>query len=155
MNRGPAQLHSSASPSAEVKILLVEDDELDVIAIQRAFKKSKVANPLIHASNGVEAINLLRGSGCEKLERPYLILLDLNMPRMNGIEFLQELRSDPHLRDSLVFVLTTSDDDKDIMRAYDNVIAGYMVKAKAGEDFLQLINMLDHYWRIIEFPLPR
>ena len=140
---------------AEVKLLLVEDDPLDVMAIKRALKKSRIANPLIVAGDGIEALAILRGEGCEPLQRPNLILLDLNMPRMNGIEFLSELRKDSALRDSLVFVLTTSDDDADILRAYDNLIAGYMVKAKAGEDFVRLIGMLDNFWRVVEFPLPR
>ncbi len=136
----------------EVKLLLVEDDALDVVAIRRALKKNRIANPLKVAKDGLEALDILRGTGCDRLQRPYLILLDLNMPRMNGIEFLTELRDDPNLRDSIVFVLTTSDDDADIIRAYENLIAGYMVKSKAGEDFFKLIGMLDHYWRIIEFP---
>lgn len=146
---------SNSLASNEVKLLLVEDDRLDVMAIRRALNKARIGNPLRVAKDGLEALAILRGEGCEKLQRPYLILLDLNMPRMNGIEFLTVLREDEVLRDSLVFVLTTSDDDQDILRAYDNLIAGYMVKANAGEDFVRLIGMLDHYWRIIEFPPPR
>lgn len=69
------------------------------------------------------------------------------------MEFLGELREDPRLRDSIVFVLTTSNDHQDITRAYEGMIAGYIVKAKAGDDFVELIAMLDHYWRIIEFPV--
>lgn len=138
-----------------VKLLLVEDDSLDVQAIRRALRKARVANPLHVARDGVEALEMLRGNGRPALVRPYIILLDLNMPRMNGIEFLSELRDDESLRDSVVFVLTTSDDDQDIMQAYDNLIAGYMVKSKAGEDFIKLIGMLDHYWRIVELPPER
>lgn len=141
--------------SAEVKLLLVEDDELDVLAIKRAFTKRRIANPIHVARDGLDALNLLRGIDCEPIRRPYLILLDLNMPRMNGIEFLDELREDTKLRDSIVFVLTSSDDRNDKIKAYDNQIAGYMVKSKVGEDFLRLIGMLDNYWRVIEFPLPR
>lgn len=141
--------------SAEVKLLLVEDDPLDILAIKRALAKAKVANPLHIANDGIEALELLRGEKGTRIRRPYLILLDLNMPRMNGIEFLSELREDPKLRDSIVFVLTTSDDDRDIIKAYDNLIAGYILKSKAGDDFVRLIGMLDHYWRIIEFPIER
>lgn len=155
MNDLPAD-RRAALETAAVRILLVEDDDLDVMAIRRALSKARIANPIVVASDGIEAFEILRGeNGHSPLPRPYLILLDLNMPRMNGIEFLTELRSDPQLRDSIVFVLTTSDADTDVMRAYDNLIAGYMVKGKAGDDFFELIGMLDHYWRVIEFPLTR
>lgn len=146
-------LSDKLDETAGVKILLIEDDELDVMAIKRALRKARVGNELVVAKDGVDGLAILRGEGVEPLHRPYLILLDLNMPRMNGIEFLTELRRDPLLRDSIVFVLTTS--DSDILRAYDKLIAGYMVKAKAGQDFMELIGMLDHYWKIIEFPLDK
>lgn len=139
-----------------VNILLVEDDEIDAEAIQRAFRKNKVANPVVVAQNGVEALDRLRGSnGLERIERPFMILLDLNMPRMNGFEFLEELRADPELNDSIVFVLTTSDLDEDKVRAYGHRVAGYTVKGKVGESFLELVTLVDAYWRIIEFPPPR
>lgn len=136
-----------------VNILLVEDDEIDAEAIQRAFRKARIANPIEHVTDGVEALDRLLGSeGKSALDRPFLILLDLNMPRMNGIEFLEETRSNELLKDSLVFVLTTSDDDQDKLKAYEQQVAGYIVKSKAGEDFVNLIGMLDHYWRVVEFP---
>ena len=136
-----------------VTVLLVEDDEIDAEAIDRAFKRAKIANPIVNVTDGIEALNTLRGTeGKEALRRPYVILLDLNMPRMNGIEFLQELREDESLHDSVVFVLTTSDDDRDKVAAYKKQVAGYMIKSKAGEDFMQLIGMLDHYWRVVELP---
>ncbi len=139
--------------SNTVTVLLVEDDAIDAEAIERAFKKAKIANPIVNASDGMEALQMLRGEeGQEKLEPPYIVLLDLNMPRMNGIEFLEELRKDPELDKSIVFVLTTSDDDRDMLAAYENHVAGYMIKSKAGEDFIQLIGLLDHYWRVIEMP---
>lgn len=136
-----------------VSILLVEDDAIDAEAIQRAFRKHRIANPLQVFSDGLEALECLRGQGeSSPPTRPYLILLDLNMPRMNGIEFLEELRNDESLHDNVVFVLTTSDDDRDKVAAYEQHVAGYMVKSKAGEDFMELIALLDHYWRIVEFP---
>ncbi|MEM6329335.1 MAG: response regulator [Planctomycetota bacterium] len=136
-----------------VTILLVEDDQIDAEAIRRAFVKARIANPIEVVPDGVEALKRLRGDGgAEKLGQPYLVLLDLNMPRMNGIEFLEELRQDIELRPSIVFVLTTSDDDRDKLAAYDKQVAGYMVKSKAGEDFVKLIGMLDHYWRVVEMP---
>ena len=144
-------------PTSEtVQILLVEDDDVDVEGVKRAFTKQRIANPIHVARDGLEALAKLRGSDTEPaLARPYLILLDLNMPRMNGIEFLQQLRNDSKLHDSVVFVLTTSDTDRDKVAAYEQHIAGYLVKSKVGEDFVHLVNMLDHYWRYVELPPQR
>jgi CheY-like chemotaxis protein len=139
--------------SRTVHILLVEDDEVDAEAVVRAFRKQKIANPFTVVSDGVEALKVLRGEGgYEPLPRPYLILLDINMPRMNGIEFLQAIRQDPVLKRSIVFVLTTSDRDEDKMAAYDEQIAGYLLKNRAGEDFMDMISLLESYWHMIEFP---
>jgi len=136
-----------------IHILLVEDDDVDAEAIVRAFRKQKIANPVTIVADGLEALDALRGRGkWERLPRPYLILLDINMPRMNGIEFLQELRQDAALERSIVFMLTTSNRDEDKLAAYDEQIAGYLVKARAGEEFTDLINMLNSYWRVVEFP---
>jgi len=138
-----------------VNILLVEDDELDAEAIDRAFKKVRIGNPIHVVRDGLAALEKLRGQGgADPMPHPYLILLDLNLPRMNGIEFLAALRDDEALRDSIVFVLSSSDDDRDKLAAYEKHVAGYVVKSKAGEDFMNLIGMLDHYWRIVEFPPP-
>ena len=136
-----------------VHLLLVEDDQVDAEGIQRAFRQQRIANPFIVVRDGVEALQVLRGEGgSDPVPRPYLILLDLNMPRMNGIEFLQALREDPELRRSIVFVLTTSDREEDKLAAYEEHVAGYILKSRAGEDFLEVIKLLRTYWRIIEFP---
>lgn len=136
-----------------VHILLVEDDEIDAEAILRAFRKQKIGNPITVVSDGVDALNLLRGThGHAKLPYPYLVLLDINLPRMNGIEFLQTIRKDPLLERSIVFVLTTSERDEDKMAAYDEQIAGYLVKSRAGVDFTSVVTMLNSFWRIVEFP---
>lgn len=136
-----------------IHILLVEDDEVDAEAIMRGFQTQRIANPFTIVSDGLEALDALRGeNGHPRLPRPYMILLDINMPRMNGIEFLQVVREDPELAQSVVFVLTTSNRDEDIMAAYNRQIAGYLLKARAGKDFVDLITLLDSYWRIVEFP---
>jgi CheY-like chemotaxis protein len=136
-----------------VSILLVEDDKVDVMAIRRSFRDLKIANPLVEASNGIEALQRLRGeNGHEKMRSPCLVLLDLNMPRMNGLEFLEEVRKDPDLRRTVIFVMTTSRADEDRARAYDKNVAGYVLKERAGEAFLDSIRMLNSYWLLVEFP---
>jgi CheY-like chemotaxis protein len=134
-------------------ILLVDDDKIDVMAVRRSFRALKIANPLIEAHNGIEALEYLRGeNGREKLPLPCAILLDLNMPRMGGFEFLDVLRGDEALRGTLVFVMTTSAVEEDRAVAYDKNVAGYVLKHRAGQSFLEAISALDHYWRVIEFP---
>lgn len=133
----------------EVTILVVDDDDLDVIGIKRAFKKMRIANPIVRAENGVEGLKLLRG---ELAEKAVIVLLDLNMPIMGGIEFLKVLREDKNLSSTIVFVLTTSKLDEDKLAAYDKNIAGYVVKSELDASFQGLIDLLTTYWRIIELP---
>lgn len=136
-----------------VSLLLVEDDELDVMGIQRALTDLKIANPVTVAADGVEALEHLRGeNGREKLAAPYIILLDLNMPRMTGLEFLQEIRNDPQLRTAIVFVLTTSAADEDKVKAYNHNVAGYIVKADPTRSFQEPVKLIDYYWTIVELP---
>lgn len=140
-------------PKRDVSLLMVEDDDLDATAITRAFKKLKLTNPLVRAKDGVEALEYLRGeNGRTKIARPYMILLDLNMPRMDGIEFLAELRKDPRLSNNVIIVLTTSAADKDKVAAYDNHVAGYVIKSDLGSSFLEVIQLIDCYWRIVSLP---
>ncbi|HEY8430538.1 MAG TPA: response regulator [Sandaracinaceae bacterium] len=144
---------SAQGPGRTVHVLLVEDNEVDREAVRRAFAQHKIANPIVDAVDGIEALDVLRGTnGKARLPRPYLILLDINMPRMNGIELLRELRADPELRDSIVFVLTTSKNDEDKMAAYQANVAGYIAKSEVGAGFMRLVTLLDHYWKVVEFP---
>lgn len=138
--------------SKTVHVLLVEDNEVDVEAVCRAFVKHKIANPIRVASNGVEALRILRGEGCAPLPRPYLILLDINLPRMNGLELLREIRADQRLCEAVVFVLTTSQSDEDKTASYGFNVAGYIVKSDVGAGFIRLVELLDRYWRIVELP---
>jgi CheY-like chemotaxis protein len=135
-----------------VTILLVEDDAVDVMNVQRAFKKNNIKNPLAVAGNGLEALNMLRGEeGYGKITpRPQIILLDLNMPKMNGLEFLKELRQDPQLRSISVFVMTTSNDDRDRIDAYDLNVAGYIIKPVSFEKFVSAVSILSSYWKLCE-----
>lgn len=132
---------------ATVHILLVEDDSIDAKAFTRAMGRLKFGNPVIHARDGVEGLEKLRG-----MPRPNLVILDINMPRMNGLEMLRKVREDEALRDTIVFVLTTSNDDKDKFEAYNLNVAGYMLKSDLGNSFLRAVSLVDHYWKVIEFP---
>jgi CheY-like chemotaxis protein len=136
-----------------VNLLLIDDDEVDVQGLKRAFLKSRIANPITVARDGVEGLEILRGeNGREKLPKPHLILLDLNMPRMNGLEFLEAIRADEDLKSAIVFMITTSKAEEDKARAYGHNVAGYIVKQDPANTFMQAVAMLEHYWRIVEFP---
>jgi CheY-like chemotaxis protein len=135
------------------QLLHVEDDDLCIMGLVRAFKKAKIANPISFAHDGIDALEMLRGTnGRERLPRPYLILLDLNMPRMGGVEFLKELRKDEDLKKSIVFIMTTSGADKDKVNAYNLGVAGYILKTNPANAFLEATALLDTYWRVVEFP---
>ena len=137
----------------EVNVLLVEDDDGDFKLVERAFRKARVANPLVRAVDGVEALEILSGAnGRPKLERPHIVLADINMPRMGGLTLVKELRASPELKDTIVFMLTTSRHDADKAVAYDLNVAGYVLKENAGSDFLELIHLIGGYSRIVELP---
>jgi|APSaa5957512535_1039671.scaffolds.fasta_scaffold260019_1 CheY-like chemotaxis protein len=136
-----------------INFLLVEDDEVDVKNVQRAFKKNNINNSLFVAGNGEEALEMLRGNGNPPIiPAPQVILLDLNMPKMGGLEFLQELRKDPRFKSLSVFVLTTSDEERDKIAAYNFNIAGYILKPIEFGQFMDTIKILDAYWTLCEFP---
>jgi CheY-like chemotaxis protein len=140
-------------PGRAFNILLVEDDEIEAEAIRRSFRKYHLPNTITVAADGLAALELLNGTGSGGAPyRPNLILLDLNMPRMSGLEFLDVLRQDPLLRRNIVFILTTSNREEDKVAAYDRQVAGYLVKSQLGDDFLRLTQLLDTYWQVIEFP---
>ena len=139
-----------------LNILLVEDDDLDVMNVQRAFKKNNILNPLFVAGNGLDALDMLRGTGGNAPDVPLerrLILLDLNMPKMNGIEFLRELRADPVLGLIPVIVLTTSDEDRDKVEAFQLSVAGYILKPVTLVHFIETMATLNKYWTLSEIPL--
>ncbi len=139
--------------SQTVNLLLVDDDEVDVQGLKRAFTKSKIGNPITVARDGIEALEILRGeNGKAKLAKPHLILLDLNMPRMNGLEFLETIRADDDLKSAVVFMITTSKAEEDKARAYGQNVAGYIVKQDPANTFMQAVALLEHYWKIVEFP---
>ena len=132
-----------------LEILLVEDDAIDVMNVKRAFAKNKLTNPIHEAKNGIEALEILRGGA---LPPRRLVLLDLNMPRMNGLEFLRALRADPELRSTSVVVLTTSNEERDKIAAYDLNVAGYLLKPVTFPSFVDLMASLNKYWTLVEMP---
>ena len=133
----------------------MEDDEVDVMNVKRAFKKHKITNPLYIAGNGLEALDMLRSQNGQPPKVPEnrrLILLDLNMPKMNGLEFLHELRNDQDLKKTPVIVLTTSDEDKDQIEAYNLNVAGYILKPVTFTNFAEVMVALNKYWTLCEIP---
>lgn len=128
-------------------ILLVEDDHVDVMSIKRALKEIKVTNPLYVAGNGEEALELLRD---RKREKPGIILLDLNMPRMNGIEFLKIIKEDDLLKKIPVVVLTTSKEEQDKIESFSLGVSGYMIKPVDYIKFVEMVKTIDLYWTLSE-----
>ncbi len=136
-------------------ILLVEDDEVDIMNVKRALHKNNITNSLYVASNGLEALSMLGKNASQASVIPVerrLILLDLNMPKMGGVEFLQELRADPALRLIPVVVLTTSNREQDRVEAYNLNVAGYLLKPVDFSTFTELIATLNLYWTLCEMP---
>lgn len=130
-------------------ILLVEDDQVDVMTVKRALKEIKVTNPVVNPENGEEALKYLRDPAREK---PCIILLDLNMPIMNGIEFLEVIKHDTRLKRIPVVVLTTSEEQQDKMNSFDLGVAGYMAKPVDYRQFVEVMRTIDAYWTISEVP---
>jgi CheY-like chemotaxis protein len=130
-------------------VLLVEDDSVDAMTVKRAFKDLRVMNPLTHRINGEEALEYLRDKSSEE---PCVILLDLNMPKMNGIEFLKVVKADDVLKRIPVIVLTTSKEECDIMDSFKLSVAGYIVKPVNYTKFVETIRTIDLYWTLSELP---
>lgn len=136
-----------------LSILVIDDDDVATEAVQRSLRKHNIYYPVYTADDGLEGLQILRGMHPTiKLSKPHLVLLDLNMPRMNGFEFLEELRNDPSLSETVIFILTTSNNDSDRARAYNEHVAGYMVKSAVGPQFRKLALLLEHYVQAVVLP---
>lgn len=133
-----------------MNILLVDDDEVDVMTVKRAFARANISNPIFVATNGLEALEMLRKDAMPAKRR--LILLDINMPKMNGIEFLRELRADPELQHATVVALTTSNADRDRLEAYKMNVAGYLLKPVTFQQFAEVMATINKYWALMEMP---
>jgi CheY-like chemotaxis protein len=134
---------------ANKPILLVEDDQVDIMTILRALKEIHVCNPVVSMENGEAALDWL---SCADEEMPCIILLDLNMPIMSGIEFLRLVKQDERLRRIPVVVLTTSDEQEDKVRSFDLGVAGYMAKPVDYRRFVDIVRSIDMYWTLSEMP---
>ncbi|MCG8386514.1 MAG: response regulator [Cytophagales bacterium] len=130
-------------------IMLIEDDIVDALTVERALNDIDISNKLIHVQNGEEALNYLMDTN---EERPSIILLDLNMPGMNGLEFLEERFKSPELRAIPLVVLTTSKDESDIKASFSYGIAGYMVKPVDYKEFVDLMKVIKEYWSSSQSP---
>lgn len=138
----------------ELSVLLIDDDDVACESVIRSFKKYNLPMKIVAAHDGMEALDILHNKHPDKsIERPFITLLDLNMPRMNGFEFLEVVRDDEELKSVVIFVLTTSDDHNDRIRAYQKQIAGYMVKSEVGPQFSKLANLLTEYNQTINLPI--
>jgi CheY-like chemotaxis protein len=134
-------------------ILLVEDDEVDIMNIQRAFVKNDIKQPFYVARNGVEALEMLRNPEPFNIRvKPQFLIVDVNMPKKGGLELLQDIREDPHLKKLTVFIMTTSNETKDRSTAYEYQAAGYIIKPLSFKEFVETISTLNQYINICELP---
>ncbi len=130
-------------------ILLVEDDRVDIMTVKRTFKDLKITNQLVCLGDGNQALEYLRN---ENNEKPCVILLDLNMPKMNGVEFLRTIKADKALKEIPVVVLTTSKKEQDVIESFNLGVAGYIVKPVDYKKFVETIRTIGLYWTLSELP---
>lgn len=133
-----------------INLLLVDDDEVDVLNVRRALERGRITNDIWVAGDGIEGLAMLRGSEMPRERR--IVLLDINMPRMNGIEMLRELRADTELQVTPVVMLTTSNDDRDRIESYRLNVAGYLLKPVTFVSFVETMTALNRYWTLVELP---
>jgi CheY-like chemotaxis protein len=139
--------------TSQVTILLVEDDDIDAATVQRGLKSARITNPVIRAVDGVEALEHVHGTnGRNRVPQPFLLLVDLRLPRLDGLDLIRHIRSDRALQRTVIFVLTSSDSDRDQLAAYDQHVAGYIVKSGDSDQFMRLASMLDYYLLIVSPP---
>lgn len=143
---------TNAILSSDITVLLVDDDDVAIEGVLRGVRRQGLECKMETACDGLEALQILRGTHESKsITSPFLILLDLNMPRMDGFH-LEAVRADNQLRNSVIFVLTTSARDADRMRAYEENVAGYMMKSAVGPQFVKLMALLHSYAQSVVLP---
>ena len=139
-----------AVPFGKLSIILIDDDDVDAMGVDRSLSKLNFLHDIVRARDGYEALDILLNTGITN--QPYIILLDLNMPRMNGLEFLERIRKHSLLLSAVVFVLSTSDDQHDMLAAYQKQVAGYIVKDKFKRGYQPLIDLLTSYYQLVDLP---
>lgn len=136
-----------------VSFLIVDDDVVAVMSMKRMIKKLRLLNPIFVANDGLSALEVLRKANTPgELQSPFIVVLDLNMPRMTGHEFMKEIRDDPELSDTIVFIMSTSDSPKDIEEAYRAHVAGYILKDGEPDNFRDALQLLGIYSEIVLVP---
>lgn len=140
--------------SKPFSILHIDDDQVDKMVIEKVIRKLGITTHLFHAADGEEALDLLRGTNGKTAPDPLpnIIITDINMPRMNGLEFLKALRDDPKLRHMSVLIMTTSNDDVDRQEAFSYHVAGYVIKPVDIQQFENTFQTLHAYWKLCEWP---
>lgn len=133
----------------QTTIFVVEDDDVDFKLLMRSFEKRKIANVVVRAVDGIDALEKMKHG---EVPKPFIILLDINMPRMNGQEFLKVIRQDPEHKYSVVFLVTTSDDDEDIRQGFSQHVAGYFLKDNVGDSLDKIVDVINGYWQIVVLP---
>lgn len=133
----------------EATILVVEDDDVDYRLLARSFAKHKIGNVVVRAKDGLDALEKLERG---EVQKPFFVLLDLNMPRMNGQEFLAEIRSRPEHAETVVFLVTTSEDEDDIRQGFSQHVAGYFLKDDVDSSLDKIVEVIDGYWQIVVLP---
>jgi CheY-like chemotaxis protein len=136
-------------PLSAIHLVVIEDDDVDIESVVRALNRNGIFGEITVFRDGLEALHALQQKSFNLNSRPLLILLDLDLPCLNGIEFLDALRSDPRLCGTVVFVLTLSDRTEDKLAAYDRQVAGYLLKSKLGASFALLPKLLRSYSRLV------
>ncbi|WP_407569819.1 response regulator [Deinococcus altitudinis] len=139
-----------------IRILMAEDNDMDVFLVRAAFEQGRLAVHLDVTENGVDALAFLRGEGrYAGAERPDLVMLDINMPRMDGLSTLKAIRADPALRTLPVVMLTTSDAESDVLRSYENFANAYIVKPISMDSFFSVVRTFEQFWfSVVRLPRP-
>ncbi|MBD5770090.1 response regulator [Marinomonas colpomeniae] len=130
-------------------LLIVEDDDVDYKLLMRSFAQRKIANVTVRAKDGLDAWEKIKSG---EIQKPFIVLLDLNMPRMNGKELLTEIRNDPDHADTVVFLMTTSTDKNDIKESFSKHAAGYFLKDNVQGSIDKMVEVIDGYWQIVILP---
>lgn len=133
----------------QTTIFVVEDDDVDYRLLLRSFEKRKIANVIVRAVDGIDALEKIERG---EVKKPFIILLDISMPRMNGQEFLKIIRQHPEHKDTVIFLVTTSSNDQDIREGFSQHVAGYFLKDNVASSLDKIVDVINGYWQIVVLP---